>query len=482
MYLGIDVGTSSVKAVLADARGIIADSESVEYPVSYPQEGWSEQNPDDWYEGMVKIIGAIGSRNDLSAVEGVSFCGQMHGLVLLDEDDRVIRPALLWNDNRTVEEVEWLNEEIGREKLIEWTGNIALTGFTAPKVFWIKKHEPENFKRIRKMMLPKDYLVYKMSGVFASDVSDNSGTLYFDPKHKKWSEPMLSLMGIQERQLPRIFESYEPVGCVSEEFARLTGMSTATKVIAGGGDQAVGAVGTGTVAKDLVSISLGTSGVVFACADTFVGDSQGRLHSFAHATGGYHMMGVILSAAASLSWWVEDVLRENDYDRVISEVDPGAMDGVLFLPYLMGERSPINDPSAKGIFYGLNLMYGRASMTKAVLEGISFALKDCYDVIVEAGIRPRFARVIGGGAKNKIWLQILSDILGIELRTVNTTDGGAMGALMLAMVGCGAYASVAAAAAAVVKDTGSCFPDPERHRAYLGKFEEYKALYRANKK
>ena len=477
MYLGIDLGTSSVKAVLADADGKIVDSQSAEYPVFYPKEGWSEQRPEDWYNGMIIILQTLGRRNELSKIEGVSFCGQMHGLVLLDENDTVIRPALLWNDNRTIEEVRFLNEKVGREKLIDWTGNIALTGFTAPKVLWVKQNEPENFARIKKIMLPKDYLVYKMSGVFASDVSDNSGTLYFDTKNKIWSPSMLKILGISETQLPKVFESYHVVGNVSKTFATLTGLNPGAKVIAGGGDQAVGAVGTGTVRKDMLSISLGSSGVVFASADAFMGDAQGRLHSFCHATGGYHMMGVILSAAAALKWWVEDILKETDFDKVLAEIDINTIDQTLFLPYLMGERSPINDPAAKGVFYGLNLMYGRSSMTKAVIEGVSFALKDCYDVILKAGIKPSIARVIGGGAKSEEWLQILSDILGIELRTINTTDGGAMGALMLAMVGCGRFKTVDEAADMVVTEVDSYQPDMQRHQRYSEKFKEYKALY-----
>ncbi len=481
MFLGIDLGTSSVKAVLADETGKILDHQGVEYPVSYPREGWSEQRPEDWLEGLTAVLRALGERRDLSKVEGVSFCGQMHGLVVLDEGDNVIRPALLWNDNRTVAQTDALNADPGREKLVEYTGNIAITGFTAPKVLWLRDNEPEHFRRIRKIMLPKDYLLYAMSGVFATDVSDASGTLFFDVANRRWSQPMLARLGITEDQLPRVFESYEIVGTVAPAFAEKTGLNPGAKVIAGGGDQAVGAVGTGAVGKDNCSISLGTSGVVFAASDAFAADPEGRLHAFCHANGGYHMMGVILSAAASLDWWVKDVLGRTDFDAVLAEVEGTEIDDLLFLPYLMGERSPINDPGAKGIFHGLTLSKGRAAMTRAVLEGVSFALRDCYQVIWDRGIHPTFARVIGGGAQSPVWLQILADVLGLELRTISTHDGGAMGAVLLAMTGCGRFASVTDAAAATVKDVQVYTPDEARHRRYEEKFAAFKALYGRNK-
>ena len=481
MFLGIDLGTSSIKAVLADQTGALVDHESAEYPVCYPHEGWSEQRPQDWLEGLYAVLAGLGSRHDLSQVEGVSFCGQMHGLVVLDEADQVIRPALLWNDNRTAAQTDALNRNPGREKLVQYTGNIAITGFTAPKLLWLKEEEPEHFARIHKIMLPKDYLLYTMSGVFATDVSDASGTLLFDVEHRRWSAPMLERLGLTAGQLPRVFESYEPVGTVAPAFAARTGLSPSALVVAGGGDQAVGAVGTGAVEKDTCSISLGTSGVVFAASDHFAADPAGRLHAFCHANGGYHMMGCILSAAASLDWWAESVLGRRDYDQLLAEVEGTEIDDLLFLPYLMGERSPINDPAARGIFSGLTLSKGRPSMTLAVLEGVSFALRDCYEVILEQGIRPAFARVIGGGSKSPVWLQILSDVLGLELRTINTHDGGALGAVLLAMTGCGRFPSVAEASRAMVRDVGCYQPDPQRHQRYAEKFKQFQQLYRRNK-
>ena len=476
MFLGIDLGTSSIKAVLADGAGRLVDHQSAEYPVYYPKEGWSEQRPEDWLEGLYTVLAGLGQRHNLGQVEGVSFCGQMHGLVMLDEADQVIRPALLWNDNRTAVQTEALNRDPGREALVRCTGNIAITGFTAPKLLWIRENEPEHFARIRRIMLPKDYLLYTMSGVFATDAS---GTLLFDVEHRRWSAPMLARLGIAAEQLPRVFESYEPVGAVCAGFAAKTGLNPAALIIAGGGDQAVGAVGTGAVGKNICSISLGTSGVVFAASDRFTADPAGRLHTFCHANGGYHMMGCTLSAAASLDWWAESVLGRHDYDPLLAEVEGTEIDDLLFLPYLMGERSPVNDPSAKGIFYGLTLSKGRPAMTRAVLEGVCFALRDCYAVIQEQGIRPAFARVIGGGSRSPVWLQILSDVLGLELRTINTHDGGALGAVLLAMTGCGRFPSVAEAAKAVIQDVACFYPDSAQHHKYSEKFRRFHLLYRS---
>jgi xylulokinase len=476
-YLGVDLGTSSIKILLADANGTIIDSESKEYPISYPAENCSEQNPDDWYNALVAVVTALGLRQDLSQIEGVSFSGQMHGLVLLDEHDRVIRPAILWNDNRTTRECDYLNNTIGKENLVNWTGNIAFTGFTAPKVLWVRNNEPENFRRIRKIMLPKDYLAYKMSGVFCSDVSDNSGTLYFDVENGCWSKPMLDILGISEQQLPRVFQSFEAVGTVDTAFARATGMSVRTRVIAGGGDQAVGAVGTGTVGDGRLSISLGTSGVVFASNASYCRVESGAMHSFRHADGRFHMMGVMLSAAGSNDWWVKSVLRESNYAAVDAGAAAARADGLYFLPYLTGERSPINDPAARGAFFGLTAAHTRDDLSRAVLEGISFGLLDCYRSMLEAGASAQYARVIGGGAKSPPWLQMLSDVLGLELRTINTAEGGGLGAVILAMTGCGRFASVEEGCAALIRDVKVYRPDPAETARYGKKFATFKQLY-----
>lgn len=481
MFLGVDLGTSSIKILLSDDNGKIIDSEATEYPISYPQEGWSEQNPDDWWEGFKTVALRMGKRHNLKMVQAMSFSGQMHGLVILDKNDKVIRPALLWNDGRTVAECDFLNNVIGKENLISWTGNIALTGFTAPKILWVKKNEPENFARISKIMLPKDYIQYKISGNFASDVSDNSGTLYFDVKNKKWSAEMLEILGINENQLPSVHESVEIVGNVSEEVESELGLSTSTKIVMGGGDQAMGAIGTGTIKSGQISISLGTSGVIFINADELVDDKKAKLHSFCHANGRYHLMGVTLSCAGTTKWWIEDILRTKDYVSVMDGISTMPIDNLLFLPYMMGERSPINDPNAKGTFYGLNLMHDRSAVTKAIVEGICFSLKDCLKTANEGGVFPKFARVIGGGAKSKEWLQMLSDILNLEIRTINTSEGGGLGAIILSMTAVGKFDSIASACDALIEETSSFEPNQERASCYEEKFVKYKELYAKTK-
>lgn len=480
-YLGADLGTSSIKILLADENGNILDSEARDYPIYYTAENCAEQNPDDWYNAFVETIVSLGARHDLSVVDGVSFSGQMHGLVLLDKDDRVIRPAILWNDNRTTRECDFLNQTIGKDKLVDWTGNIAFTGFTAPKVLWVRENEPENFRRIVRIMLPKDYLIYKMSGVFASDVSDSSGTLYFDVENGIWSQPMLEVLGISLTQLPRVYQSYEAVGTVSQAFAGLTGLPETALVVAGGGDQAVGAVGTGTVGDGKLSISLGTSGVVFAGNARYCRIESGAMHSFRHADGRFHMMGVMLSAAGSNDWWVKNILRETNYAAVDRDAAAARADGLIFLPYLTGERSPINDPAARGVFYGLTAAHTRDDLSRAVLEGISFGLLDCYLSMKEAGAAASYARVIGGGAKSPLWLQMLSDILGIELRTINTAEGGGLGAVILAMTGCGRFKSVDEGCAALIRDVRSYQPNPAETARYAGRFARFKQLYAALK-
>jgi xylulokinase len=480
MYLGIDLGTSSLKVVVG-VGGKIIDNESKSYPLSIPHENWSEQNPDDWLNALEQVLTTLRKRWDLTTVKGISFCGQMHGLVLLDANDQVIRPAILWNDNRTVEECAYLNQVIGKENLINWTGNIAFTGFTGPKVMWVKTHEPENFARIAKIMLPKDYLVYRICGAFFSDVSDCSGTLYFDVEHKCWSKPMLSILHISENQLPIVVESFHVVGNVTEKFAKRTGLSPKSKIIVGGGDQAVGAIGTGTVDNNQLSISLGTSGVVFASCKSFMRVASGTMHSFCHANGDYHIMGVMLSAAGSLNWWIKEILRATDFQKEINEIQTVSAEKLYFLPYLTGERSPINDPFAKGMFYGLTIKHTRADMTRAVIEGVCFGLLDCFIALKETGVSCQNARVIGGGAKSDIWIQILADCLGIRVSTINTSEGGGLGAVILAMVGCGEYTSVNDACISLISDEKNFLPNKEKNEYYHSKYLGYKACYHAAK-
>ena len=391
-YLGIDLGTSSIKVSLADEKGSIIDSESREYPLILPKPGWSEQNPNDWYDALTEVLKSLGERHNLEEIAAMSFSGQMHGLVVLDDQDQVIRPALLWNDSRTVKEVEYLNNEIGIPTLIQETSNIALCGFTAPKVMWIYNNEPDNFKRIAKMMLPKDYLAYKMSGVHASDVSDLSGTLMFDVKNRDYSDKILNILHVTRDQLPKIYDSYEVIGTVTEEISRLTGLSTNCKVVIGGGDQAVGATGTNTIQSGNISISLGTSGVVFAPSKNYCYDPVGKIHSFRHTNGKFHLMGCTLSAMGSLKWWMEEVLGTKDYKTELGNM-PDEISDIIFLPYLMGERSPINDPAATGYFSNLSLYYKRNDLTKAVVEGICFSLYDVYRVMVDSGVEAKEARI-----------------------------------------------------------------------------------------
>ncbi len=476
MYLGVDLGTSSVKLVLADGEGRIIDSASKDYPLYLPENGWSEQNPDDWYAAVLDCVTALGKSHKLADIRGISFSGQMHGLVVLDADDKVIRPAILWNDNRTTEECAYLNNTVGKDNLLKWVGNVAFTGFTAPKLMWLRKHEPENFRRIAKIMLPKDYIAYKISGVFASDVSDDSGTLYFDVKNRTWSKPMLDIIGITEDKLPAIYDSTDVVGCVCPRFAEESGMSTSTSVVIGGGDQAVGAVGTGTVTEGSMFVSLGTSGVVFAPCSAFAASSNGGMHMFRHANGRFHIMGCMLSSAGSMKWWAEEILGST-VGELLDEVERDSVDDLIFLPYLMGERSPINDPNAKGAFYGLNLSHKRKDMTKSVLEGICFGLKDCYENILTMGAHADYARVIGGGSRSDKWMQILADILGLELRRINTSDGAGLGAVILAMTGCGAFSDLGEACGKLIRDTDVFTPSREMFELYNRKFAEFKNLY-----
>ena len=479
-YLGIDLGTSSIKVSLADSSGSILDSESKDYPLILPRPNWSEQDPAEWKRALIEALGELHKRHDLSQVASLSFSGQMHGLVLLDENDNVIRPALLWNDSRTVEEVDYLNQEIGTDLLLRETSNIALCGFTAPKVLWVYRNEPENFSRIAKIMLPKDYLAYVISGTFASDVSDLSGTLFFDVKKRDYSDKMLEILHIRRKQLPKICDSSEVIGTVCEKFSRLTGLSPNCKVVIGGGDQAVAATGTNTLQAGDISISLGTSGVVFAPSKEYCFDPSGRIHSFRHTTGNFHLMGCTLSAMGSLKWFLEDVLETKDYNKEIEAIGEDISD-VLFLPYLMGERSPINDPRAKGSFENLSLFYKRSDLVKAVLEGICFSLYDVYSVMKEDGVSAKEARVIGGGSKNDKMMQMLSDIFGIRMKSISTSDGGALGAIILAMVGDGCFDNVYEASSQLVVDKKVFDPNPAKHALYEAKFLSYKEAYRKSK-
>ena len=478
-YLGIDLGTSSLKASIADEKGNILLSSSRSYPLLMPKENYTEQNPEDWYNALIEVLKDISSKCDLSDLKAMSFCGQMHGLVLLDKGDNVIRPAILWNDSRTTEEVDYLNNVIGKEKLIEETSNIAICGFTLPKILWVKKHEPENFKKIKKIMLPKDYLVYKITKKFVSDITDLSGTLFFDVKNRKYSKFLLDIASINEEMLPEIHDSFDVIGYISEDFAKISNLNNNVKVVVGGGDQAVGATGTNTLEDNSLFMSLGTSGTVFASSSTYKVDKEGRVHSFRHTNGKYHLMGCTLCASLSLKRWLEDILETKDYDKELGNL-PEEISDIIFLPYLMGERSPINDPNAKGMFSSLNAIYKRRDLTKAVVEGICFSLFDNLRVMENLGLKFKEARVIGGAAKSSSFLKILADITGLKLKTINTTDGGSLGAIILAMVGDGLYKTLSEASNDLVKDIKVYEPNLVNHEKYLLKFKKYKNLYESN--
>jgi len=477
-FIGIDIGTSSVKIIAINELGNIVKTISRTYPIYFPKVKWSEQDPEDWWQETFKGLEEIFKEIDPKKVKSISMSGQMHGLVILDKEDRVIRPAILWNDQRTEEECFYLNEEVGRDKLSKWTGNIALTGFTAPKLLWLRKNEPENFNKIEKIMLPKDYIAYKLSGVFATDYSDASGSLYLDVKNKIWSRDMLDLLGIREDQLGKLYNSYDPIGNIKEDIRNKLNLEKDVKIVIGGGDQAVAAVGGGIVEKNQCSVSLGTSGVIFANTGDFLSDRENRLHSFCNSSGGYHIMGVTLAAAASLKWWVEDVNKAKDYDEILGGLSLSSMDkDIYFLPYLIGERTPHNDSSAKAGFIGMDLTTKKEDMTRAVLEGVGFSLRDSFEIMREMGMDISEITINGGGARNEAWCQIIADILNVTVKKVNSNDGPAYGAGILAAVGYGLFNTVEEACNEFIRETSRIHPKEENIRIYDKKYKKYKDLY-----
>ncbi len=447
LYIGVDLGTSAVKLLLMDSQGEIRNIVSKEYPLYFPNPGWSEQKPEDWYAQTIAGIKELLKDFDKSQVAGISFGGQMHGLVILDENDEVIRPAILWNDGRTYEECDYLNNVIGKEKLSEYTANISFTGFTAPKILWVKNKEPENFARIHKIMLPKDYIAYKLTGVHCTDVSDASGMLIFDVKNRCWSKEMCEICGV--------------------------------KVAAGAGDNAAAAVGTGTVGDGMCNISLGTSGTIFISSNKFGVDKYNALHAFAHADGHYHLMGCMLSAASCNKWWMDDIIGTNDYGAQQKEITKLGENHVYFLPYLMGERSPHNNPNARGTFIGMTMDTTRADMTQAVLEGVAFALRDSFEVAKSLGIQIDRTKICGGGAKSPLWKKIIANVLNLKVDIIESEEGPAMGGAMLAAVACGEYAGVEDAAAKIVKVIDTVEPAPELVEKYEARYQQFKEIYPA---
>lgn len=487
-FLGVDLGTSSVKVIIMNEEGQVICSVSKDYDVSYPKVGWAEQNPEDWWtatrDGIREIV--KDSKIDAVSIKGIGFSGQMHGLVLLDKEGKVLRPAILWCDQRTQEECDYLNKEVGQEKISLYTGNMALTGFTAPKLLWVKKHEEEIFHKIAHVLLPKDYIRYKLTGVFATDVSDASGMLMLDVKNRKWSKKMLELLQIEEEVLPKVFESWEVTGKLTRNAAKDTGISEDTVVVGGAGDQAAGAVGCGVVKRGILSAALGTSGVIFASSDNYEVDKENRLHSFCHSNGRWHQMGVMLSAASCLKWWIEDINKNTEemaFEKLLEEAShsPVGSRGVIFLPYLMGERTPYSDPNAKGVFFGLNITSKREDMTRAVLEGVCFGLRDSLEILKGLKVPVEAVRVSGGGSKSLLWRQILADILGVKVQVINSKEGPAYGAAILAAVGCGKYKTVDEACEKLIKVNESVEPIAENVEKYNSYYKIYNSLYKALK-
>ncbi|MGZ9235996.1 MAG: xylulokinase [Anaerolineales bacterium] len=482
-FLGIDTSTTSSKALIIDERGEVIAVASSPHTLQTPRPLWSEQNPLEWWEAVSASIKSVLEKAGLrgEAISAVGLTGQMHGLVLLDEAGNVLRPAILWNDQRTQSQCDEIHQRIGKEKFIQITGNVALTGFTAPKILWVKENEPDVFAKAKHVLLPKDFIRYKLTGEYAMDKADGAGTVLFDLKSRTWSSEVLEVLGIDASWMPRTFEGTEFAGDVTEEAASITGLKVGTPVAAGGGDQAAGAVGMGAVEPGVVALTVGTSGVVFATTPSALIEPEGRLHAFCHAVPGmWHFMGVMLSAAGSLQWYRDTLAPEMSFDDLLKEAEtvPAGSEGLQFLPYLSGERTPHPDPLARGAFIGLTLRHGRGHMTRAVLEGVSFGLKDSFTLIQNSGLGAiTQVRASGGGTKGALWRQILASVLEAELVTVNTAEGAAYGAALLAGVGAGAWTDVPAACRAAVQMTGSTQPDTAQADTYRKSYALYRGLY-----
>jgi xylulokinase len=487
LFLGVDISTTSSKALLIDDAGVVVAVASSPHTLQTPKPLWSEQDPLEWWEAAASSIRTVLETAGVGgeAVSAIGLTGQMHGLVLLDDAGEVLRPAILWNDQRTQAQCDEIHHRIGKEEFIQVTGNVALTGFTAPKILWVAQNEPQVYARARHVLLPKDYVRYRLTGGYAMDKADGAGTVLFDLKRRDWSAMVLEALDIPRAWMPPTFEGPVFTGQVTREAATATGLRTGTPVAAGGGDQAAQAVGVGAVKPGVVALTVGTSGVVFATTPSALVEPQGRLHAFCHAVPGmWHFMGVMLSAAGSLQWYRDTLAPGTSFDDLLNEAEavPASSEGLLFLPYLSGERTPHPDPLARGAFVGLTLRHGRGHMTRAVLEGVAFGLKDSFALIQSAGLGA-IAQICasGGGTKGALWRQILASVLEAELVTVNTTEGAAFGAALLAGVGAGAWEDVPTACEAVVKIASSTAPDPAQVEAYGKAYPLYRQLYPALK-
>ena len=484
MLLGLDVSTTGAKALLIDEQGSVIGSSTTPLSLSTPRPLWSEQDPYEWWEGTQASIRTVLTQTGIpgSGIKAIGLTGQMHGLVLLDQYGQVLRPAILWNDQRTGAQCDEIRRRLGKARLIQVTGNDALTGFTAPKVLWVQENEPEVYARARHILLPKDYVRYRLTGDYAMDVADGAGTILFDLKTRTWSPEVLDKLGIPPEWLPPTYEGPQITGYISRQAAEATGLAEGTPVVGGGGDQAAQAVGVGAVEPGIIALTLGTSGVVFAATQAPLIEPEGRLHAFCHAVPGrWHFMGVMLSAAGSLQWYRDTLASGVDFDMLIDEAKgvPAGSEGLLFLPYLTGERTPYPDPLARGAWVGLTVRHRMAHLTRAVLEGVAFGIKDSFTLIQQAGLGSiDQVRVSGGGAKSALWRQIMADVLGVELVTVNTTEGAAYGAALLAAVGAGVYDSVEAATQATIQITGRTSPSADA-AVYPELYPLYRSLYPA---
>ncbi|RAV09482.1 xylulokinase [Paenibacillus contaminans] len=490
-YLGIDLGTSAVKCIIVDGQGHVIADASEAYPLHQPFPGWAEQQPEDWWNGSATAIRKLLEKADISGqdIKGIGLSGQMHGSVFLDADRKPVRPALLWCDQRTAAECEWIERTIGAERLGQLTGNRALTGFTAPKAVWLKRHEPEHFGRTRHLLLPKDYIRLQLTGDFGMDMADASGTLLLDVANRRWSGEVAGKLGIPAEWLPPLYESNDIAGYVTEEAAHATGLAAGTPVVAGGGDQACGAVGVGVVKSGIASVALGTSGVVFVHDDDYAADAEYRLHSFCHGVPGkWHRMGVMLAAGGSFQWWrnhfaFEELQRAEQEGREIyelltelAETAPLGSEGLLFLPYLTGERTPHPDPKARGAFIGLNLRHGKAHLTRAVLEGITFGLRDSFELMKASSVQISELRVNGGGARSRFWRQMIADIFGLPVITVNSTDGPAFGAAVMAASGV-TKRDIPSLCEEWIRVVDRVEPNPHDQRRYEAHYDVYRSLY-----
>jgi len=488
--LGLDVGTTASKAVLLDLDGGALRSESAPHPLLTPRPGWAEQDPHDWWASAARSIQAVlrAAHADAGDVAGVGLTGQMHGLVLLDARGEVLRPAILWNDQRTGAECAAITRAVGAARVLRITGSPVLPGFTAPKIAWVRAHEPHVASRVARLLLPKDYVRYRLTGRYATDVSDASGTALFDVGARRWSDEMLAALDVPRGWLPEATESPVVSAVVSDEGARETGLHAGTPVVGGAGDQAAQAVGAGVVEPGRALVTLGTSGVVFAAVDAYRPEPEGRLHAFCHAVPGrWHLMGVMLSAAGSLQWYRDALTDAGDeppsFDALVAAAAgvPAGAEGLLFLPYLSGERTPHPDPHARGAFVGLSLRHRKAHLTRAVLEGVAFGLRDSLELMRAVGVDARQLRASGGGARSPLWRRILADVLGVELATADANGaagGAAYGAALLAGVGMGVFPSVAVAAEANLGEAERVRPGPDAAR-YAEYYARYRALYPA---